>query len=212
MTTFDPNSTTARDSQSETGAWLPTADPRSVMLARNWWLIVLRGLLGIGFGLIALFVPAAALLSLALVFAIYLIVDGVLGIAAAARAARREERWGLLLGEGVLNIVVGVLVLLFPVGAVLAFVLMTAVWALLSGGLMIAAAFKLGPNHGRWWLGLGGLASVIFGVLLAIAPIVGAVVLTWWLGAYAIVFGVMLLVLGFRLRSRRSDSGQLAAA
>ncbi len=175
----------------------------SVFLTRNWWLVVLRGVLAILFGAIALFAPVAAMLSLALVFAIYLVVDGIVGIAASVRAARREERWMLLLAQGVLNIVVGVLVFLFPVGAVLAFVFVTAFWAVLSGALMVAAAYKLAATHGRWWLALGGIVSIVFGILLAASPVIGAVVLTWWIGAYAVVFGVLLIAFGIHLRSRK---------
>jgi uncharacterized membrane protein HdeD (DUF308 family) len=94
--------------------------------------------------------------------------------------------------------------MLWPGITVVAFVLLVAVWALASGGLMFAAAFELPINHGRWWLVLGGLASIIYGVLLLGAPLLGALVLTWWIGAYAVLFGVMLLILAFRLRSLRS--------
>ena len=84
----------------------------------------------------------------------------------------------------------------------LAFVLLMAAWALISGGLMVAAAVRLHASHGRWWLGLGGVASLLWGVLLFAAPVMGAVVLTWWLGIYAIVFGIALLACGWRLRGR----------
>ena len=77
-----------------------------------------------------------------------------------------------------------------------------AIWAIISGALMLAAAFTLKQDHGRWWLALGGICSLIFGVLLVIAPLVGAFVLIWWLGAYALIFGVLLLVLAFQLHSR----------
>ncbi len=70
---------------------------------------------------------------------------------------------------------------------------------------MLAAAFTLKKEHGRWWLALGGIASVIFGIVLLIAPVVGAVVLTWWLGAYALVFGVLLLVLAFQLHGKQEE-------
>jgi len=93
-----------------------------------------------------------------------------------------------------------VIALVLPSMAVVAFVLLTAAWALLTGGLMLAAAFRLHVSHGRWWLALGGIVSLVWGVLLVIAPMIGAVVLTWWLGGYAIVFGIVLLVFGFRLR------------
>ncbi len=175
----------------------------SALLAKNWWAVALRGVAGILFGLIALFVPVAAMLSLALVFAAYLLIDGAFAIVSAIAKARRHERWGLLLAEGILDIVMGVIAAAFPAGAVLAFVLITAAWALLTGGLMLGAAFRLHATHGRWWLGLGGVVSILWGILLVISPVIGALVLTWWLGAYALVFGAVLLVLAFKLRSQR---------
>ena len=186
-------------------------DAMSAMLARNWWAIALRGVVAVLLGLVALVTPGAAMLSLALLSAAYLLADGVLGIIAAVRAARAHERWGLLLLEGILNLVMGVIAALFPVGAVLAFVFVTAAWALLTGGLMLGAAFRLKASHGRWWLVLGGVVSLLWGVLLVLAPLAGAVVLTWWLGAYALAFGMVLLVLAFRLRRQR-DLGTGAAA
>ncbi len=174
------------------------------LLARNWWAVALRGVAAILLGVVAFLVPSAVMLSLALLFALYLLVDGVLGIIAAVRAAQAHERWGWLLGEGLLNIGVGVILFLFPAGAVLGFVLVTAAWALLTGGMMLVAALRLDAGHGRWWLALGGIVSIVWGVLLVLAPLIGAVVLTWWLGGYAIVFGIALLVLAFRLRGRHS--------
>jgi uncharacterized membrane protein HdeD (DUF308 family) len=176
-------------------------DAMSSLLAESWWLIALRGLLAIVFGIIALIMPIAVMLSLALLFAVYLFIDGVLAISSAVRAARAHERWALLLAEGVLDLIMCVIAAVFPLSAVLAFVLITAAWALLTGALMLATAFRIG--HGRWWLAFGGIVSIVWGALLIIAPIVGALVLTWWLGGYAIVFGIMLLVLGFRLRHHR---------
>src|SRR3954451_10930975 len=161
------------------------ADAMSAVLAQNWWLIALRGVFGVLFGIVAFASPGAVMITLALFFAAYLLVDGIAGIVAAVRAARANERWGLLLAEGALNIVMGLIAAFMPVTAVFAFVIVTAAWALISGGLMIAAAFKLHESHGRWWLAIGGIVSVIWGVLLVLSPVIGAVVLTWWLGAYA---------------------------
>jgi uncharacterized membrane protein HdeD (DUF308 family) len=174
-------------------------------LAQNWWAVALRGAFAILFGLVALFLPGPTILSLVLFFSAYMLVDGIFGIIAAVRAARRGERWGLLVFEGILNIAVGVIAFLMPGLTVITFVLLMAAWSLLSGGLMLGAAFRLSPRHGRWWMALAGIASIIFGVLLAIAPIMGAVVLTWWVGAYALVFGVALLVLAFQLRARKDE-------
>ena len=177
-------------------------DAQNAALARNWWAVALRGVAGIVFGVIAILAPAAAMLTLALLFGAYLLIDGVFALFAAARAAGHHERWGMLLAEGVLNLIMGAIVYLFPAGAILAFVFVTAAWALITGGLMLASAFNLHASHGRWWLALGGIVSLSWGVLLVVAPLAGAVVLTWWLGLYAILFGVSMLVLAFHLRGR----------
>jgi uncharacterized membrane protein HdeD (DUF308 family) len=200
MTTGNPGS-----SPSTTFAAAPTArmDAMSELLAQNWWAMALRGVLGVIFGVIAFASPVATILSLVLFFSAYMLVDGVLAIIAAVRAASHHDRWGLLLLEGVVDIAVGVAAFLVPGGAVLAFVLLMAAWAVVTGALMLAAAFRLHAHYGRWILALSGIVSIVYGVLLVAAPMIGAVVLTWWLGAYALVFGVMLIVLAFRLRARR---------
>ena len=140
-------------------------------------------------------------MSLVLLFGAYAFVDGVFGIVAAVRAASEGRRWGYLVLEGLVDIATAAVAVFWPGITVVAFVLLIAVWAILSGGLMLAAAFRLGTDDGRWWLVLGGVVSLIYGALLVIAPMIGAVVLTWWLGAYAMVFGIALLVLAFRLRA-----------
>jgi uncharacterized membrane protein HdeD (DUF308 family) len=184
----------------------------SEVLADAWWALGLRGLLGIAFGLICLLVPAAAILALVLLFSAYMLVDGVLAIASGIKAARSGERWGLLILEGIVDIAAGVIAFLWPAITAVAFVFLIAAWALVSGALMLAAAFSLNLDHGRWWLALGGIASIIFGIVLAIAPVMGAVVLTWWLGAYALVFGVLLLILAFQLHSRKEERERAAPA
>ncbi len=187
------------------GELSPGRDLLVALLARNWWAIGLRGVLAIVFGLIALFLPGATMLSLVIVFAIYAFVDGVFGIVSAVRAAQAGERWGLLVFEGLVNIAVAVIAVLWPGITVIAFVLLVAVWAILTGALELAAAFRLGTEDGRWWLVVGGLVSLAYGALLVIAPMIGAVVLTWWLGAYALIFGVSLVVLAFKLKARLDE-------
>jgi uncharacterized membrane protein HdeD (DUF308 family) len=146
------------------------------------------------------------MLSLVIFFSAYMLVDGVFGIISAVRAIRRkEDRWGLLIFEGLLNIAVGILAFLWPAITVLAFVLLVAAWAIVSGALMTTAGFRLNTNHGRWWLILGGLLSLAYGALLFITPLIGAIVLTWWLGAYALAFGIALVIFSFKLRSRQNE-------
>jgi uncharacterized membrane protein HdeD (DUF308 family) len=180
----------------------PEYEPMIVVLARNWWAVGLRGVLAIVFGLIALFLPGATMLSLVLVFAAYVFVDGAFAIVSAIRAARQNERWGSLVLEGIVNIAAAAVAVLWPGITVLAFVLLVAFWAILTGILELVAAFRLEMHDGRGWLVFGGLVSLVYGVLLIVAPMIGAVVLTWWLGAYALLFGVSLIVLAFRLRAR----------
>jgi uncharacterized membrane protein HdeD (DUF308 family) len=178
----------------------------SSLLAQNWWAVALRGVFAIIFALIAFFSPGATLLSLVWVFAAYMLVDGLFGIVSGIRAASNNQRWGLLVLEGILNILVGVIAFIMPGLTVLFFVTLMAVWSLITGVLVIVAAFKLNPEYGRGWLIFSGIVSVLFGIALLIAPLVGAVVLTWWLGAYALVFGIGLLVLAFKLRRWKDDS------
>lgn len=179
-------------------------DAMSASLARNWWLVAVRGLVSLLFGIAALAAPGAVVLSLVLFFAAYMMVDGVVTILGAIRAAQRHERWGFLLFEGLIDIIVGVAAFLVPTAAVWGFVLLLAVWAFVTGGLMIAAAFRLHLHYGRWWLLLGGIVSLLFGLALVIEPGMSALVLTWWVGTYAIAFGVMLLILAFSLRTRHT--------
>jgi uncharacterized membrane protein HdeD (DUF308 family) len=183
----------------------------SAALANNWWAVALRGVFGIVFGVIALLFPGPTMLSLVLLFSAYMLVDGVFAIISAVRSARKRDRWRLLAFEGIVNIITGVIAFLWPGITVIAFVLLVAAWAIVSGGLMFGAAMRLNLDHGRWWLAFGGVVSVLYGALLIFMPLIGAVVLTWWLGAYALVFGVALLVVAFKLRARRDRQDQAAA-
>ena len=183
----------------------------SSLLAQTWWAVALRGVFAIVFALIAFFSPGATILSLVLFFSAYMLVDGVFGIVSGIRAASNNQRWGLLILEGVLNILVGIIAFAMPGLTVLFFVTLVAVWSLITGVLMIVAAFKLNPEYGRGWLIFSGIVSVLFGIALLIAPLVGAVVLTWWLGAYALVFGIGLLVLAFKLKGRRDNASGSAS-
>jgi uncharacterized membrane protein HdeD (DUF308 family) len=201
-------------SYGQASGFFAPSDPMSSLLAQNWWAIALRGVAGILFGIIAILLPGLTIASLVLLFAAYMLIDGILALVAAIRAARRHERWGMLILEGIADLIAGAIALVFPLATVLAFILLTGAWAIVSGGLMLAAATRLHITHGRWLMVFSGAVSVIWGILLIIWPLVGALVVTWWLGAYALVFGVTLLVLGFRLRNHRNDyipSGTAAA-
>lgn len=186
-------------------------DALNTNLTMSWWIVALRGILAIAFGVIAFIWPGVTMLSLVLVFSAYSIVDGILGITLAIRGARRGERWGLLLVTGLLSISAGIVAALWPAITVIAFVLIMAFWAVFTGAVVTAVAFDVRVDHGRWWLGLAGLTSIAYGIILVVAPLLGAVVLTWWVGAHALVLGATLIVLAFRLRMRRGDAPPRAA-
>ncbi len=183
-------------------------DKLGAALARNWWLIALRGVLGVIFGVIALLMPITTILALVLLFSAYMIVDGAFAVYASIRAAQQGESWGLLLLQGIASLAAGAIAFVWPGITVLVFVLLIAAWAIVSGCLMLAAAFR--TDSGRWWLVLGGAAAFLFGILMILAPLSGAVVLTWWLGAFAFVFGVTLIILAFQLRSRYIERSTVA--
>ena len=196
MTMIDDRAGTA-------GAWPAGDDAMSALLAQNWWAIALRGVFAIIFGIIALLMPGATMLALVLLFAAYLLVDGIFAIIAAVRAARRQERWGWLIFEGLVDLVTGGIAAVWPLITIVAFALLMGAWAIVTGALLLGASYRLNIPHGRWLMALAGAISVIWGVLLIIWPLIGAVVLTWWMAAYALIFGVAMLVLALRLRGRR---------
>jgi uncharacterized membrane protein HdeD (DUF308 family) len=171
-------------------------------LARNWWSLVIRGILGIVVGVMTFLWPGITLLALVFLFAGYALVDGVMSLAGAVHAAQAHERWAALLIEGLLGIAAAVVTIVWPAITALSLVFVIAAWAILTGVAEVVAAVRLRKYvSGEWLLALAGIASVIFGVLVAAVPLAGALVIAIWFGAYALVFGVMLLVLGFRLRT-----------
>jgi uncharacterized membrane protein HdeD (DUF308 family) len=176
---------------------------RHALLARNWWAVLARGIAALVFGACAILLPGVVWLTLALLFAIYVLIDGVFAILAAIRAAQHHERWGMLIAEGAIDAVLGSVIVLAPGVAVFGLVYMTAAWAVLTGVLMLGTGFRLKATHGSWWLLLGGALSVAWGALLAILPIFGALVLTWWFAGYAIAFGVLMIAAALKLRGQR---------
>jgi uncharacterized membrane protein HdeD (DUF308 family) len=180
----------------------------SAGLARNWWMIGLRGIAAVAFGLMVLALPSSTMASLVLLFAAYVVADGLFAIFAGARAAHQVERWWTLMLEGAINLTVAGAVLVWLALAVVPLVPFAAGWALVTGALMLAAALRLSSSHGRWLLAFGGGVSAGWGALAAaLAPSAGDLrTAARWLIAYALLFGVTLLVLAWRLRARTPES------
>ncbi len=180
----------------------------NMVLARNWWAVALRGALAILLGLIAFLLPAVFLASLVLLFGAYALVDGVFAIIAGLRAAQRNERWWPLALEGLVNIIAAIIVFLLPAAAVLGLLYLISAWSIVTGVFRIAAAIRLRHQiEGEWLLVLNGAFSVLFGIVIFLFPAVGLITVVWIIGIYAIVFGILLVALGFRLRGHGSRPG-----
>ncbi len=181
-----------------------------MFLASNWWTLTIRGIVAILFGIFTFFRPGITLTALALVFGAFVLVDGIFSIVAAMRGTRRGERWWVLLIWGLAGLAAAAVTFLWPGITVLAMVFVVALWALATGVIELVAAIRLRKMiRGEWLLGLAGIASMAFGVLLMIWPLTGAIVVAWWIGAYAMAFGLILLALSFRLRTwtRQAEAG-----
>jgi uncharacterized membrane protein HdeD (DUF308 family) len=172
------------------------------ILARNWWALSLRGAAALIFAVVAFSMPDVTLTVLVVFFACYLVIDGVFALIAGFRAAERHQRWAMLGLEGLLNLIAGGLALMWPGMTLLIFIYLAAFWAMLTGITLLIDAVRLHRLHGEWLMIAAGLLSLVWGVLVALYPIAGLVVWAWWIGAYALIFGIAMLVLAFRLRAR----------
>jgi uncharacterized membrane protein HdeD (DUF308 family) len=168
---------------------LPTA-------SGNWGAMVLRGIAAVLFGLAALLWPGMTLLVLLVIFALYALVDGLFAIVAGIRDTG-GRRW-LLLAEGVLGLLAGLVVLFWPGETALVLVYVISAWAILTGLLKVIMAISFRRQVENWWLmGLGGALSVLFGGILGFLPGAGLLTLVWLVGIYALILGLALIVLGF---------------
>src|SRR5438477_672914 len=181
-------------------------DMEVMILARNWGAIAIRGVAAILFGVLTFVVPGLTLTALVLLFGAYALVDGAFNIIAAVRRRAGDPPWWVLLLEGIVGVAAGVVTFVLPGLTAVTLVYIIAAWAIVTGVLEIVAAVRLRRQlTGEWWLLLGGVLSVVFGVVVMLAPAAGALAMVRWIGAYAIVFGALLLALAFRLRRAQAE-------
>jgi uncharacterized membrane protein HdeD (DUF308 family) len=166
--------------------------------ARHWWAFALRGVAAVIFGVLAFVWPFLTLSVLVLLWGAFALIDGILALIAAFRV-KHDHRWALLI-EGIVGIGAGIVTFAYPQLTALVLLYIIAIWALITGVLEIVAAVRLRKViDNEWWLILTGIVSVLFGIVLLAAPSAGALAVVWLIGAYAIVFGVLMIALSLRL-------------
>jgi uncharacterized membrane protein HdeD (DUF308 family) len=168
---------------------------------RTWGGLAFRGVIAILFGILAMARPGITVTGLVYLFGAFVFIDGIFAIAASFNVAQMGGRWFSLLLVGLAGVVIGVLSFMHPAVTATGLVYYLAIWALVTGVLEIAAAFRLRKVvEGEWMLAVAGLLSIAFGIMIAARPTVGMVSLVWLIGAYAIIFGALEIGLAFRLR------------
>ena len=169
-------------------------------LAKNWWMLLLRGIAAIIFGVLAFAWPGMTLLTLVTLYGAYTLVDGVLAIVAAITGGAPAPRWWLAV-VGLLGIATGLLVFLMPGLTALVLLYFIAGWAIATGLFQVIGAIRLRKEiDNEWYLILSGVVSVLFGIGVIMAPGAGALALLWVIGTYAVIMGVILVALAFRLK------------
>lgn len=176
-------------------------------LSRYWWMVLLRGLLAIAFGIAAFGLPGLTLAALVMLFAAFAFVEGLFAIFHAIGARRSEESWWLLLLEGLMGVAFGLLAFFKPGITTLLLLLYIGGWAIVTGALRVGTAVRLRREiQGEGWLAFGGIMSILFGVIVFAAPAAGALALVFWIGAWAILEGITLCVLAFKLARLRRET------
>lgn len=175
------------------------------VMADHWWVPLLRGIAAILFGLMALIWPGLTVYALLLVFGVYAIFDGVMSTVVAFRRKSSDDRWWAWALDGALSILIGLMALFWPEATALAFIIWMAAWGVVAGVFRIIAALRLRHEiEGEWALGLSGLLLVAWGVLLALVPAAGLLSIAWLIGLFALLIGVVMIVLAFRLKGLRT--------
>jgi uncharacterized membrane protein HdeD (DUF308 family) len=188
------------------------AHPLAAILSGSWWALLLRGLLAIAFGVLTWTQPGISLAALVLLFGVFALADGVLGIWTAISGRKDNAHWWVLLLWGLVSAAVGILSFAYPAVTTIALLYFIATWAVIIGVLQIIAAVRLRKEiKGEWLLGLAGLASVVFGVLLLVHPGAGVLTVLWLIGAYAVLTGILLVVLSFKVKGLRGKISERIA-
>lgn len=173
----------------------------TIGLARWWWVVALRGVVAIVFGVLAFVAPAFGLALFVALFAIWALVDGVGSLLTGIRTRGQDRSWWIEILEGIAGVAAGVIALVAPEFAAQVLLVLIAAWAIVTGIIEIVLAVRLRRViEGEAWLALAGVVSILFGVVVVLFPAAGALSVVWLIGSFAVAFGVFLVLLGWRLR------------
>jgi len=183
-----------------------TANAMSWFGNEHWWAIALRGLLALIFGILVLAWPGVAIAIFVIIFGAYVFVDGAFTLVAAIRYKAGAGRRAWLFIRGIAGIIVGLFIFFLPEIAAVALLILIAAWALVTGVMELIFAFSANQDTAiRWMFAISGILSLVLGALMLARPLIGALVIAWVIGAYAVLAGILLIILGFRLRSLKSS-------
>jgi uncharacterized membrane protein HdeD (DUF308 family) len=190
---------------------MTTSGPETVVRS-VWWLVLLRGILAVLFGLFALFSPATALLALVFVFGAYAVLDGITAVVAGLRHRGAESHWVWHVVQGVVSVVAGVVAFAWPGVTALALLFLIAFWSIAGGvaEIMESLAMRRRGSPTWGWMLAAGIVSVLFGIVLVVWPGAGLLTLLWLVGVYAVVFGVIIVVWALRLRRAVTAAGDIS--
>jgi uncharacterized membrane protein HdeD (DUF308 family) len=175
------------------------------VLARNWWALLIRGIAAVIFGILAFVWPGATIVAIGILFGAYAFVDGIFAIVSAVRAAEAHQRWWPFVIEGIVGLFIAAITFYDIRITLFALYITIAAWAFITGILEIVAAIELRKAiQGELLLIIGGVASILFAALMIWKPFAGALAIIWLIGAYALVFGITMIALAFRLKSHRT--------
>lgn len=178
-----------------------------MLLARNWWMFLLRGILALIFGVVAIVFPATAFLSLVLIFGAFALVDGIFALVSAFTSNAKSENWWWIIFQGVFGILIGVLTLIQPAAMGEAWLILIGAWAIVTGIFEIITAIRIRKQiKGELWMILSGLISVAFGILVLLNPLSGAVAIGFIIGIYAVIFGATMIALSLRLKKHNTPA------
>lgn len=184
-----------------------------VILAHNWWMLLLRGLLALVFGLLCVAYPGVTLTVMKIMFGAYALLDGILALASSIYTAKGRPRWRSTLLEGAAGSFLGLLILIWTDITAFGLLYLIGVWAIITGVFEMAAAIRLRQHFtNEWLLIMSGAASVIFGLLILVIPHAGVLAVVWWIGTYSIFFGMAFTALALRLRRWVARAAESRAA